>query len=106
MQGVVPVGQRVVRREGDCGGLHIGLRDGLASGVFAALQPRRDAQPGGRRRGADEVQGCRVTDEGLPGPSLGDLGEEPVVDGIPLGGPRGIGGRPSRSGHGDRTTAS
>ena len=64
-------------------GLHAGL-------IVATIQVRGNRQPRLGSGRPDETQDLVVAVEGLARPVLGDLGEEAVFDGIPLGCARGI----------------
>ena len=63
------------------------LRAGL---IVATIQVRGDRQTRLGSGGADEAEDLLIAVEGLARPVLGDLGEEAMLDGIPLGRARGI----------------
>src|SRR2546428_13334954 len=81
--GVVPLGQNVVRFELQSLKL---FRTGFgASGVMSAVQIGRNGQAGCRRGRTDKVKDLLIAIERVARPLVGDLGEEPMLDGIPLG---------------------
>src|SRR5206468_12390462 len=64
---------------------------GLHAGpIVATIEVRGDRQPRLGSGGPDEPEDLLVAVEGLARPVLGDLGEEAMLDGIPLGCARGI----------------
>ena len=63
--------------------LHAGL-------IVATIQVCSDREPSLRAGGPDESQDLAVAVEGLARPVLGNLGEETMLDGIPLGRTGGI----------------
>src|SRR2546427_745252 len=81
--GVVPLGQNVVRFELQSLKL---FRTGFgASGVMSAVQIGRNGQAGCRRGRTDKVKDLLVAIERFVNPVFGDFGEEAMLDGIPLG---------------------
>jgi len=86
--GVVPLGQNVVRFELQSLKL---FRTGFgASGVMSAVQIGRNGQAGCRRGRTDKVKDLLVAIERFARPVFGDFGEEPMLDGIPLGSASGV----------------
>src|SRR5713101_3575980 len=84
MDGVVPVTVKPMGREPEAGELLIG--DGAALRIGPAIQLAPHAQAGGRPRGADQVDDHGQTHERLPAPVGADVGEQPVLDLVPLAG--------------------
>src|SRR2546427_10643914 len=86
--GVVPVGQSVVRFELQSLKL---FRTGFgASGVMSAVQIGRNGQAGCRRGRTDKVKDLLVAIERVASPVFGDFGEEAMLDGIALGSASGV----------------
>ena len=54
--------------------------------MLVSVKIRGHGQSGLSIRRANGLEHCFVAVEGFGGPVLGDLGEQPVLDGIPLGG--------------------
>jgi hypothetical protein len=61
-----------------------------ACGILATVEVSANRQAGLSFRRANELQDFLVAVEGFAGPVLGDLGEEPVLNGVPFGSARGI----------------
>ena len=85
---VVPFREDLTGLEAKClklfgRGLHAGR-------IVAAIQVRGDRQPGLGSGGADEAEDLLVAVERLTRPVFGDLREEAMLDGVPLGRARGI----------------
>ncbi len=57
-----------------------------AGGIVAAVEVSGDRQAGLSSGGANEVQNLLIAVEWFAGPVLGDLGKEPVFNGVPFGG--------------------
>lgn len=71
--------------------------DGGARLVLGAVEISSHSQAGSGLGGAEEAEDFLVAVERLPGPVLGDLREQAMLDGIPFGGAGGIVG----DGHGE-----
>ena len=61
-----------------------------ACGILATVEVSGDRQAGVSSRGADKVQDLLVAVEWFACSVLGDLGKEPVLDGVPFGSARRI----------------
>ena len=86
--GVVPLGEGVVRFEFQP--LKLVASGFGASAVVSAVQISRNGQTGFRRGRTDKVKDLLVAIEGFARPVFGDFGEEPMLDGIPLGSASGV----------------
>ena len=82
--GVVPVVVEAVIV--DRQGLDLFFGVGQAGGVLAGVQLGGDGQPGGRGGGGDQLDDGLVAGQRPAAPVAGDLGEQPVLDLVPLGG--------------------
>ena len=85
---VIPLWENRVSVEADLLELFWGELDPLR--VVARVERAGDGKPGGSTGLADEAQDGGVIDQRLTGPAFADLGKEPMLDGIPLGGAGGI----------------
>src|SRR6266849_366830 len=85
MECVVPVAMEAMRDEVEGG--HLSGGHGLPFRIGAAVQLTPHAQASGSARGTDEVDDDCQTHERLPAPVGADVGEQPVLDLIPLAGP-------------------
>ena len=72
--------------KGEC--VHLVVGDLDACGVVAGQECGTDGESGFSARGADEVEDGFVGKQWLACKVLGDLGEQAVLDGVPLGGAR------------------
>jgi len=59
-------------------------------GVVSAIEVGGDGKAGFGACRSDVVEHFLIAGQGFSGPVLGDLGEQAVFDGVPLGGPGGI----------------
>jgi len=82
MNGVVPVAVEAVRGQAHRGHLGIGDRLPLRIGTTVELTPH--AQPGGSAGGGDQVDDHRQTRERPPAPIAADIGEQSMLDLVPL----------------------
>ena len=81
---VVPVAMEGVVDEVERG--HLGGGDILSLGIGSTVQFTPHPQPGRGARGADQVDDHSQTHEGLSAPVRADVGEQPVLDLVPLAG--------------------
>ena len=72
--------------EEGAGHLRIGHLDPIGKPPFVEF--RSDPESGGRRSGPDQTDDDREAHEGFPSPVHGDVGEQAVLDPIPLARPR------------------
>ena len=70
-------------------GVHVAIGDCPAGRVVVVIELAPDPQAGPRRRRGGELDDDLVADEWLASPALADRGKEPVLDLVPLAGPRG-----------------
>src|SRR5215831_19252319 len=66
--------------------VHLLVADDGALGVGAAVEDGGDGQPGGGGDRGDGVDDDVVAGQRAAAPGQGDLGEQPVLDLVPLGG--------------------
>src|SRR6266704_3328267 len=66
--------------------MEVVLADGQGGYLFAGVQLGGDGQPGGCGGGADQLDDGLVAGQRPTAPVAGDLGEQPVLDLVPLGG--------------------
>jgi len=85
--GVVPVAVEGVRLEPEPGHVCVGDLDAKRIGAVVDLGADPKARGGGR--GSDEAHDGGEAHQGLASPVHGDVGEEAVLDLIPLAGARG-----------------
>ena len=83
-------GEGVVPFREDIAGLEVQRvklsRGGLNAGrIVTAVEMSGDRETSGRSRGPNEAEDLLVAVERLAGPVFGDLGEEAMLDGVPLG---------------------
>src|SRR3990170_7510067 len=95
MERVVPLRQRLMVFDREV--VHLSLLDLDPLGVALADEVCPDAKAGGRGGASEVLEDGLVAVQGSAGPVLADLAEEPVLDGIPLGGS----GRGVRDGEGE-----
>ncbi len=69
-------------------GAYLLIGDLYILGVLVPVQYTADLEPRPRLGGRDETDDGRVREQGLTAPVLGDEGEEPVLDFVPLAGSR------------------
>lgn len=65
-------------------GGHLRVGDDNALRVFVGIDPAGNVQSGFGRGGTDQLQDDLVAEQWLAAPVLGDEGEQPVFDAVPL----------------------